>query len=144
MKWDQFQDTAKRLSQGKTEGDWRSAASRSYYALFHYFREFLLTNGLDVGRGGESHFNLYSGLKNCGYASMDSLADRIDQLRRSRRQADYEMRLPFPQRLAQIATQETDSIIADFQVELRTLSAKQIADGAKAYLRSIGKLGKTP
>jgi uncharacterized protein (UPF0332 family) len=58
MQWDEFRDTAERLVKGSTEGDWRSAVSRSYYAAFHYFREFLLSGGLDVGRGAQSHFNL--------------------------------------------------------------------------------------
>jgi hypothetical protein len=35
---------------------------RAYYAVFHYFREFLLSQGVDLGRGGQSHFNLYAGL----------------------------------------------------------------------------------
>jgi hypothetical protein len=30
MKWREFRDTADRLAQGLTEGDWRSAISRSY------------------------------------------------------------------------------------------------------------------
>jgi hypothetical protein len=65
MQWTEFQDTAERLAMGTTEGDWRSAMSRGYYAAFHFFREFLLAHGLDVGGGGQSHFNVYSGLLNC-------------------------------------------------------------------------------
>ena len=59
MHWGEFQDSAGRLAHGATEGDWRSAISRSYYGVFHFFRDFLLVHGLDVGRGGQSHFNLY-------------------------------------------------------------------------------------
>jgi uncharacterized protein (UPF0332 family) len=58
MQWSEFHDTAGRLAHGATEGDWRSAVSHAYYAVFHWFHEFLLSNGLDVGRGGQSHFNL--------------------------------------------------------------------------------------
>jgi hypothetical protein len=81
MHWSDFQDTAERLADGQSEGDWRSAISRSYYAVFHFFREFLLSNGLDVGRGGQSHFNLYRGLLNCGFAQVAAIASRIDGLR---------------------------------------------------------------
>jgi uncharacterized protein (UPF0332 family) len=58
MDWSDFRDTAERLGQGTTEGDWRSAVSRAYYSVFHFIREFLQSNGLDIGRGGQSHFNL--------------------------------------------------------------------------------------
>jgi len=34
---DDFLDTARRLAAGTTQGDWRSAISRAYYACFHYF-----------------------------------------------------------------------------------------------------------
>jgi uncharacterized protein (UPF0332 family) len=54
MLWSAFQDTADRLARGAEEGDWRSAISRTYYAVFHFFREFFLTHGVDVGRGGQS------------------------------------------------------------------------------------------
>src|SRR5882724_11722358 len=40
----EFQDTARRLAQANTEGDWRSAVSRSYYFVFHFLREFCLTH----------------------------------------------------------------------------------------------------
>ena len=144
MNWLDFQDTAKRLARGNTEGDWRSAISRSYYAVFHYFREFLLNNGLDLGQGGQSHFNLYTGLMNCGFPSVAAIAVRIDRLRRSRVRADYELGLSFGQNHALGNTRDADKVLADFQAGLQTLSAKQITDGAKAHLQAIGRLGKTP
>jgi hypothetical protein len=91
MRWSDFQDTAKRLAQGPTEGDWRSALSRGYYAFFHYFREFLLSLGVDVGRAGQSHFNLYSGLLHCGFTAVAPIARRIDDLRANRGWADYDL-----------------------------------------------------
>jgi len=42
MQWSEFQDTAGRLAHGATEGDWRSAISRGYYAVFHFFHETML------------------------------------------------------------------------------------------------------
>ena len=87
----EFRDTAHRLGQGLTEGDWRSAISRAYYAVFHHFRSFLLSNNLDLGRGGQSHFNLYSGLLNCGFPAVSVIGSRIDSLREARVRADYEM-----------------------------------------------------
>ena len=68
MRPEEFLDAADRLTRGTTEGDWRSAVSRAYYGVFHRLRDALLAQGLDVGRGGAAHFNLYSGLHNCGVA----------------------------------------------------------------------------
>ena len=91
MLWSDFQDTADRLARGAVEGDWRSAISRTYYAVFHYFREYFLSHGFDVGRGGQSHFNLYSGLSNCGLTPVAVLGRRVDQLRTDRTKADYNL-----------------------------------------------------
>src|SRR5438876_4458868 len=91
MRWTEFLDTTDRLSQGSTEGDWRSAVSRAYYAAFHYFREFFLSNGLDIGRSAQSHFNLYTGLLSCGIASVTGFGTRVDDLRDRRVWADYEL-----------------------------------------------------
>src|SRR5438876_55592 len=115
MQWGEFQDTAERLAHAATEGDWRSAISRGYYAVFHFFREFLAANGLDVGRGGQSHFNLYSGLLNCGFPQVAAIASRIDGLRVHRVWADYDLVRPISNRAAQSSIRESRSLIADFQ-----------------------------
>lgn len=88
MHWSDFQVTAERLAWGTTEGDWRSAISRCYFAVFHFFRNFLLSHGLDIARDGQSHFNLYCGLLNCGFSSVAAVASRIDDLRSNRVEAD--------------------------------------------------------
>lgn len=144
MHWSEFQDAANRLAQGATEGDWRSAMSRSYYALFHYFREFLLAHGLNVGQGGESHFNLYSGLMNCGFPSVQAIASQLDRLRGLRVWADYNLRRRVGQAVAQSNVQLAQQVLADFQALLPAVQGPQIADGVRRYLQSIGRLGKTP
>ena len=144
MQWREFHDTAARLAQGTTEGDWRSANSRSYYAVFHFFREFLSANGLNIGQGGQSHFNLYSGLLNCGIGAAAAIASRIDQLRQYRVKADYDLGRPVGQRLARVTVQEAQAVVADFQALLAAASPLQIVGGARRHLQSIGRLGKSP
>src|SRR5207248_4773764 len=102
MQWSDFQDTGDRLALGTTEGDWRSAISRAYYAIFHYFREFLLSHGHDIGSGGQSHSNLYVGLHNCGLTQVAAIARRIDRLRMNRVTADYDFKHATNQPDAQI------------------------------------------
>jgi uncharacterized protein (UPF0332 family) len=144
MNWREFLDTAGRLAQGGSEGDWRSAISRAYYALFHHFRELLLAHGVDVGRGGQSHFNLYAGLFNCGFPSVAAIAQRIDDLRKDRARADYELGRTIDQIAGQDGVREAGAIIADFQALLATAPAAQIAAGTRAYLQRIGHLPRTP
>ena len=62
MRWNEFLDTANRLVRGRTEGDWRSAVSRAYYAVFHYFRGFLLAHGVNLGRAGNESFQSLRGV----------------------------------------------------------------------------------
>ncbi len=140
MRWDEFLHTADRLARGSTEGDWRSAVSRGYYGVFHFFRDFLLSHGVDVGQGGACHANLYNGLNNCGEAAVAPLAGRINDLRDARAKADYDMRRRVDQRQAQAGALEAVALIADFQAALSTVPAAVIAAGAKRYLQSIGRI----
>jgi len=127
-----------------TEGDWRSAISRGYYAVFHYFRAFLLSHGLDIGKGGQAHFNLYVGLWNCGFPHVAAVANRIDILRIDRVKADYNMGVTLRQLAAKSDVQESRALVADFQALLAQSSSGQIVDGARRHLQAIGRLGKTP
>jgi uncharacterized protein (UPF0332 family) len=140
MLWNDFQDTADRLAQGPTEGDWRSAVSRTYYAVFHYFRSFFLTYGVNVGQGGQSHFNLYTGLANCGHTSAETLGRQLDLLRSDRVKADYNLSPLIDQAFAFKAVQRGRALVTDFQALLATVPAAQIAAGAKRYLKSIGHI----
>jgi uncharacterized protein (UPF0332 family) len=144
MLWDGFQDTADRLAHGVTEGDWRSAISRGYYAVFHYFRAFLLSHGLDIGKSGQAHFNLYVGLWNCGFPNVAAVANWIDILRIHRVTADYNLAPSIGQADAKSDVQESRAVVADFQALLPRTSSAHITDGARRYLQGIDRLGKTP
>jgi hypothetical protein len=140
MVWNEFQDTAERLARGAAEGDWRSATSRTYYAAFHFFRKFYHAHGVNVGQGGQSHFNLHAGLANCGYPPIENLGGQLDTLRRDRVEADYDLRHAIDQAFALDAVQRSRTLVADFQALLVTVPANQIVAGAKRYLKSIGHI----
>jgi hypothetical protein len=142
MQWSDFRDTAERLGQGATEGDWRSGISRAYYAVFHFFHQFLQSNGLDIGRGGQSHFNLYSGLLNCGFPQVAAIASKIDGLRAHRVWADYDLARPVSKRAAQSTVRQSRIIITDFQSLLASLPSGQIADGARKHLEITGRIAR--
>jgi uncharacterized protein (UPF0332 family) len=140
----EFLATAESLSLGSRESDWRSAISRAYYAVFHQFREFFLGHGLNLGRSGQAHFSLYSGLLNCGFPAAATLGSRIDQLRSDRVGADYNLAGPVDHMQAQDSVQVARDLIADLQGLLSTLPPAQIVAGASKHLHAIGKLGKNP
>jgi len=138
--WYEFQDCARRLSTASTEADWRSAISRAYYAVFHHFREFFRGRGLDLGNGAQAHSNLYFGLANCGILGTREIADGIDDLRKDRTTADYDIWKTMDGMDAQSAVHDADAILGDFQNLIRSTSAQQIIDELKRYLISIGRI----
>jgi uncharacterized protein (UPF0332 family) len=140
MRWHEFLDTAERLVKGTTEGDWRSGASRAYYAVFHYFCELFLSEGVDLGQGGQAHSNLYVGLNNCGVPSAIPIATDVDRLRSTRGKADYNLAVHFSQSRADGSVQRAKAIVSDFQSLLNTIPLAQIVAGAKSYLQSIGRI----
>jgi hypothetical protein len=140
MLWSDFQQVAERYVRGPTEADWPSAISRSYYAAFHYFREFYRANGVAVGKGGQSHFDLPSGLIHCGLLIVAPFGRRLEDLRGERTTADYDLGKSINQAYAQTIVKSGRTLIADFQTLLGTVPAPQIAAGAKRYLKSIGHI----
>jgi uncharacterized protein (UPF0332 family) len=142
MQPSEFQDTAERLAQGTTEGDWRSAISRAYYAVFHYFREFFLLHGLDLGAGAQAHINLYFGLNNCGQPTVPPIAYAVNELRRARTLADYDLNRMIGQTTSSAVVQAAKKVVEDFANLLGTVSAADIVDGARSHLQSLGRLPK--
>jgi hypothetical protein len=135
MDWTGFLDTAGRLAAGTTEGDWRSAISRGYYAVFHFFREWLESQGIGVGRAGQAHDNLCKGLTSCGIPDVEVIGQRIDLLRTERARADYNFKRAVSQVDANDAVQEATAIIADFQALLSTTPAATIAAAVGPIIR---------
>src|SRR5947209_5019004 len=95
MRGRDFLPLAKSLAGGTTEAEWRTAASRAYYAVFHAGRELLATLRFGVPHADRAHEYVYRRLNNCGNAGVENAAKIIHQLRRSRNEADYDFPRPF-------------------------------------------------
>lgn len=80
---------------GSTEGEWRSAVSRAYYAAFHEARQLLSDLGFQVPRGDQAHAYLWMRLSNCGNPQVESAGVDLNTLRRKRNRADYDLDQPF-------------------------------------------------
>jgi uncharacterized protein (UPF0332 family) len=144
MRWSEFLDTAKHLITRTTEGDWRSAVSRSYYAIFHFFREWLLGEGINIGKGAQAHNSLYVGLWNTGIPAISPVGNRIDNLRDARNDCDYELSARVTQIDASDLVNEAQSIITDFQAAISAIGPSMVAQAVRRHLVSIGRLPKTP
>ena len=86
-----FLDVANDLSTGSREADWRSAISRAYYAAFHKARRFLRHNGFDVPRAEQAHAYLWLRLSNSQHPDVVDSGQSLNDLRRTRNRADYDM-----------------------------------------------------
>ena len=94
--------------------------------------------------GRRGHFNLYVGMNNCGAPLAHDITLRIDDLRDRRNVPDYDFNRAVTQLQAQVAVDEADAIIADFQTILTTIPAQQIVDGTKHHLQLIDRIPRTP
>jgi uncharacterized protein (UPF0332 family) len=90
-----FLDTADDLASGSREADWRSAASRAYYAAFHAGRELLRQCGFVVPRADTAHAYVWMRLGNSGHPDLADASDQLNELPGLRNRADYDLDRPF-------------------------------------------------
>src|SRR5437899_8019069 len=90
-----FLPTARRLAGSADEADWRSAASRAYYAAFHAARDLLAALRFRTPRADRAHNYLYVRFNNCGAPAVERAASRLHDLRNLRNVADYDVGPPF-------------------------------------------------
>ena len=86
-----FLPAARRMAAGTQEADWRSAASRAYYAAFHGARELLAVLRFRTPRADRAHNYLYVRLNNCGSPTVEQAANDLHDLRGLRNVADYDV-----------------------------------------------------
>lgn len=91
-----FLDSARQLVPGQSEADWRTAASRAYYALFREARAVLRRWGFVAPRSDPIHAWVRLRLVFAKDADLNLVGDRLDKLGRLRNQADYQTERPGP------------------------------------------------
>jgi uncharacterized protein (UPF0332 family) len=80
---------------GNGEAEWRSAASRAYYAAFHAARIMLRSCGFTAPHGDQVHTYVWMRLANCGHIDLQRAGNRLNELRGMRNLADYDLDHPF-------------------------------------------------
>jgi uncharacterized protein (UPF0332 family) len=76
---------------GDAEARFRSAVSRAYYGAYHIAREFVESLGGTVPKNATGHFELSRLLWDSGQEDAHDAASRLDDLRRERNRADYDL-----------------------------------------------------
>ena len=131
-------DVADALATGATEAEWRSAASRAYYAAFHVARLLMRHCGFGVPHGDQAHGYLWLRLANCGHVDVQLAGDRLNELRRARNWADYDLDVFFDHTVALRRVQVATDVIQLLE-SVPTVPTVQtaITDAMRVYERDV-------
>lgn len=135
----EFLTLAQRLSLETTEAAWRSAISRAYYAAFHVARQLLEDLGFAVPYADRAHAYLWLRLSNCSNPLVQNAGGRLNDLRRDRNRADYDLVRPLRRSLPQNQQSLAARIIQVFESAYLEPTRTQITDTMKVYERDVLK-----
>ncbi len=133
MNGSDFLPVAHVLLTGATEAFWRSAVSRAYYGAFHVARQLLEDLGFTVPQGDRAHAYLWLRLSNCGHVLVVEAGRSLNELRRRRNRADYDLKRPFSQPTAVSQVQAAERIILLLGAAPIEPTRTQITDVMKIY-----------
>lgn len=86
-----FINLAIKLSNSRVEAELRTAVSRAYYGAFHVAKELLEQCGIGLPRGVSPHDKVCFCLSNSADEDARRAGDKLNNLRRIRNDADYEL-----------------------------------------------------
>ena len=133
-----FLDLAAELILGEREADWRSAVSRAYYAAFHVARQLLDICGFRVPQADRSHKYLAQRLMNSGHPEVVDVGLDLDDLRRVRNSADYDLKRMLKQELASAQVQSALDIVQILELARDDQVVRQrITDAMRTYERDV-------
>ena len=138
-----FLPAARRMTAGSQEADWRSAASRAYYAAFHGARDVLAALRFRTPRADRAHNYLYVRLNNCGIPSVEHAANDLHDLRTLRNIADYDVGQSFMSQEAAGAVDSAETILKVFDA-LTPAERTKMTDTIKLYEKQIGDVTWQP
>lgn len=132
----QFLILAEKLAAATTEAEWRSAVCRAYYAAFHEARDALQSMGFATPRAELAHAYLWRRLENCGHSGLAAAGSRLNQLRRERNRADYDVNLNVARQDAAAAVRSAEMIIKTFN-SLNASELPAITDAIRNYEQHV-------
>ena len=132
-----FLTLAERWANGTSEGEWRSAVSRAYYAAFHEARELLRDLGFRVPRGDQAHAYLWMRLSNCSDPQVQRAGSELNRLRRDRNRADYDIDQDLLQADALADVRLARAINQTFHAARSEPTRSQVTDAMRVYERDV-------
>jgi uncharacterized protein (UPF0332 family) len=133
----EFLPLAVQLAGGTTEAEWRSAASRAYYAAFHVARRLLSDLQFTVPRADRAHQYLIFRLCNSSEGTVQQAGRDLETLRRLRNRADYDETPALPQPQAVAAVQIAEMVVRVLDDSRQEPTRTRIMDAMKLYERDV-------
>jgi uncharacterized protein (UPF0332 family) len=137
MDFRDYLSLADTLANGTSEAEWRSAASRAYYAAFHVARTLLLNCGFRVPQADKAHGYLWLRLSNAGDASVIRAGGQLGDLRRERNRADHDDHRTITQAGAIQNVRLAEEVIQTLDAAAREPIRTQVTDAMKIYERDV-------
>jgi uncharacterized protein (UPF0332 family) len=131
-----FLTQAQRLVIMTGEEDWRSAVSRAYYSVFHVAREFMDSLGFTVPQADRAHAYLWLRLQNCGESALEQLGRDLQDLRRQRNYADYDLKRTYFQSDAHREVRRAATLIQVLNTVVEP-TRTQVMNAIKDYERLV-------
>lgn len=132
-----FYTLAQQLALRTTEAAWRSAVSRAYYAAFHVARQLMEDLGFTVPRVDRAHGHLWLRLSNCGDSQVQHAGANLNDLRRDRNWADYDLARPMRQAVVRRSLLVVPQIIRVLDAAALEPTRTRITDAMKIYERNV-------
>jgi hypothetical protein len=134
----EFLDLADELSVGAREVDWRTAASRAYYAAYHVALRLLRQLGFEVPRSDQAHAYLWLRLVHAGHPDVETAGNELNDLRRTRNVADYDLDREFPQPTGMGGVKDGLRIIEILEAVPSSPAVRdRITEAMKSYERDV-------
>jgi hypothetical protein len=135
-----FLSLAKRLAAGPGEAEWRSAVSRTYYAVFRTAIQFVESCGVKLPHSAAAHDKVSHCMQNCESEDLALAGIKLNSLRKMRNLADYQLA---DKQLGTGKVALTLLIVADEILAAVNKAAVQSADirrHVRAYARDVAAL----
>jgi len=116
----EFLDSAKRMmDKGSKEVDYRNAASRAYYAVFHQCVTIAENECKETF--GASHIKVITSLQE--NPKTRALGNRLNKFKKERARADYNLCHNYYERDAKVLISKINKVFAEFDIQSEASSA---------------------
>ena len=133
-----FLNTAELLNSYDDEEHLRTSVSRSYFATYLYFRNYLAAEGLKKTKEAhEAHVFVRDCLQFCGVKKGNKVSLSLQKLNQLRTDADYLLYKQMPPNAYKDALDKARKTIADFE-EATPQEKRKIVDGAAEHAKIKG------